>query len=288
MKHRSTSRFGVVQLMVMATATVAMVSPMPAAAAPVAIAPGGVRLVHGLRGVVADVYLDGVVVLQSFEVERSTDLINLPPGDHSVEVRLSGDSPSNPPILSGVVTLQSGQDWSVALHLSSDGVPMVSQFLEDNAAVAAGQTRIVVRHTAAAPPIDVTLSDAPIAAGLVNPGEAGSQVAAGTYQVAVKQAGTAEAIAPVQDVPFQEGTVNDMYLIGDQASGTLGWIGVQTSGLQSSPAIVQTGDSGLAHPARTDSSSSTLAVMGGGAVVLLATAGWRRRRLSRWQSGSAA
>ena len=90
------------------------------------------------------------------------------------------------------------------------------------------------------------LSAAPIASNLANPGEIAAQVAAGTYQVSVTQAGSTQVLAPAQDVPLQEGTANDMYFIGDVKTGTLGWIAVQTTGLQSAPLKVQTGNSGLA------------------------------------------
>ncbi len=39
---------------------------------------GMVRVVHGLRGLVADVYLDGTLVLPTFQPERSTDPLAIP------------------------------------------------------------------------------------------------------------------------------------------------------------------------------------------------------------------
>lgn len=227
----------------------------------------GVRFVHGLRGVVADVYLDGSVVLQTFQPERSTDLFAIAPGDHTVDVRLAGADPAAPPMLSGTLTVAAGQNWSAVLHLSADGRPALSEFADDDSPVAPGQTRVVVRHTAAAPAIDVRLGDVSVASGLTNPGEATNQVAAGTYQVSVTPAGAAQALAPVQDVPLQEGTANDMYLVGDQAAGTIGWIAVQTSGLESAPVKVQTGNSGLAATSPPDGAGPFVVL---GSVVALA------------------
>ena len=43
---------------------------------------GTVRVVHGLRGLVADVYLDGNLALPTFQPERATDPIAIPAGEH--------------------------------------------------------------------------------------------------------------------------------------------------------------------------------------------------------------
>ena len=48
---------------------------------------GTVRVVHELRGLVADVYLDGTLVLPTFQPERSTDPLAIPAGEHLVEIR---------------------------------------------------------------------------------------------------------------------------------------------------------------------------------------------------------
>jgi Domain of unknown function (DUF4397) len=205
-----------------------------------------VRVVHGIGGVVADVYFDSALVLQTFQPETSTDLFEVDAGPHTVDIRLAGSLAAAAPLLSGRVDITPGKTWSLVAHLAADGKPTLTAFADDVSQVPPGQTRVVIRHTAAAPPIDVLLSAAPIASNLANPGEISTQVAAGTYQVSVTQAGTAQALAPAQDVPFQEGTANDMYFIGDANAGTLGWIAVQTTGLQSAPLRVQTGNSGLA------------------------------------------
>lgn len=208
-----------------------------------------VRFVHGLRGVIADVYFDGAIVIQTFSPDRSSDWLTVTPGTHTIEVRIAGSLATSAPMLSGVVNSEAGQAWSIVLGLESTGVPAISQFLDDRTPVPAGQIRIVVRHVAAAPPIDVFLNENPIATDLANPNEVTQLVAAGTYQVAVTQTGTTDALAPLQNLPLDEGTSNDMYLVGDKTAGTLGWIAVQMTGLQTAPARVQTGDSGLADPA---------------------------------------
>jgi hypothetical protein len=219
------------------------------AAVPVASAAqtetGKVRVVHALRGVVADVYLDGQLVLQTFEPERTTDPLDLPAGAHQVDVRLAGTPATSTPAVSGTLNVVGGTSVSAVVHLSAAATPTMSVFPDEADTVGAGQTRVVVRHVAAAPAIDVRLNQEAVAANLVNTSEAATDVAAATYELSVTMAGSPEVLAPPQNVPLAEGTENTMYLIGDQATSTLAWIAVQQAGLQTPPAAVQTGNSGL-------------------------------------------
>jgi hypothetical protein len=209
-------------------------------------ATGSVRVVHGLRGVVADVYLDGALVLETFEPERTTEPLSLPAGPHQVDVRLAGSAPDSAPAVSGTLDVPAGGTVSAVVHLSGTSTPTMTVFTDEATPLAAGQTRVVVRHVAAAPAIDVRLNQQVVASNLANTGQAATDVAAATYEVSVATAGTPETITPAQNVPLTEGTANTMYLIGDQASATLAWIAVQQTGLQTPPAAVQTGNSEVA------------------------------------------
>lgn len=206
-------------------------------------AEGMVRVVHGLRGVVADVYLDGSLVLETFEPERTTDPLSLPAGPHQVEVRLAGTPADSAPAVAGTLNVPAGGNVSAVVHLSDAAAPTMTVYADTVAPVPAGQTRVVVRHAAAAPAVDVRLNQQVVATNLTNTGEAATDVAAATYEVSVASAGTPEVITPAQNVPLAEGTANTMYLIGDQASSTLAWIAVQQTGLDTPPAAVQTGNS---------------------------------------------
>jgi Domain of unknown function (DUF4397) len=207
---------------------------------------GSVRVVHALRGVVADVYLDGQLILETFEPERTTDPVDLPAGAHQVDVRLAGSPADSPPAVSGTLDVQGGAAVSAVVHLSAAAAPTMSVFPDEDQGVPAGQTRVVVRHVAAAPAIDVRLNQQEVATNVVNTGEAEAEVTPATYELSVTNTGTPDVLAPPQEVPLPEGTANTMYLIGDQATSTLAWIAVQQTGLQTPPAGVATGNSGLA------------------------------------------
>ena len=271
--RRSTSRAFVA--LFMATASIGLVPSSSGAAQ----ATGSVRVVHGLRGVVADVYLDGGLVLQTFEPERTTDALSLPAGPHQVDVRLAGSAADSTPAVSGTLNVPAGGSVSAVVHLSGQSTPTMTVFTDEMTQVPAGQTRVVVRHVAAAPPIDVRLNQQVVASNLANASQAETDVAPATYELAVGTAGTPGTITPPQNVPLPEGTANTMYLIGDQAASTLAWIAVQQAGLQTPPAAVQTGnsevaasDDGFVRPVWV---AAFMAAAGMGAYTLM-----RRRRLT--------
>jgi hypothetical protein len=203
---------------------------------------GHVRVVHGLRGLVADVYLDGTLVLPTFRPERATNPLPIPAGDHLVEIRQAGAAATDEPLLAQDVTVPAGFAGSLVAHLDAAGNPELTAYADDLSAVPAGQARVVVRHAAAARPVTVLLNDQATFPGLAPDSEADGTVAAGEYEVAVTPARGGQPLAAPERVEFAEGSANFMYLIGSQRDGTLGWAAVQVKNLQTAPARIQTGD----------------------------------------------
>lgn len=230
------------------TAAVAAVAAVALAVAPTQpaqaqdAATAFVRVVHGLRGLVADVYLNGQVVLPTFQPERSTEALSIPAGDHVVEIRAAGAAMTERPVLSEAVSVPAGFQGSLVAHLDGAGVPTVSLFADDLTALPAGQSRIVVRHTAATSDVSVLLNDRVLGGALRPRTETAQLISAGQYQLAVTAASGGVPLAPPQAVDYAEGTSNLMYLIGSQADDTLGWAVVRLTGLQTPPARIQTGD----------------------------------------------
>jgi Domain of unknown function (DUF4397) len=203
---------------------------------------GRVRVVHGLRGLVADVYVDGTLVLPTFRPERSTDPLPIPAGEHLVEIRQAGAAATDEPLLTQEVTVPAGFVGSLVAHLDANGEPKLTAYPDDLSAVPAGQSRVVVRHAAEARPVDVLLNDQAAFNRVAPDTEASGLVAAGPYEVAVTGARGGDPLAAPEQVEYTDGTANFMYLIGSQADGTLGWAAVRVRNLQTAPARIQTGD----------------------------------------------
>lgn len=220
----------------------AMTVPADARAQDAGEAPATVRVVHGLRGLVADVYLDGVLALPTFQPERATDPLTIPAGDHLVEVRTAGAPMTAPPELSRTITAPAGFVGSVVAHLDSAGAPTLTVFADDLTAVPAGQTRVVVRHAAASGAVDILVDDRPAVVALAPATEASPVVSPGEHRLSFAPASSPGVLGMPQRVAFGEGAAQFVYLIGSQAEGTLGWAAVQVTDLQTPPAMIQTGD----------------------------------------------
>lgn len=226
-------------------AGVAVVAAMSSGATALAAAPttGQVVIVHGVRGLVANVDVDGSRALSAFEPERTTDPLKLSAGTHSVVVRRANDATAAP-VLQNKVTVPAGGLVSAAVGLTPDGQPALTLFNERGPAVPAGKARLVVRHIAAAPTVQTTLDGRPLGNALSGgPQQASADLAAGKHSLTVTGEDGAPVLAP-QDVPLRAGTVTTVYLIGSVSESTLTWL-VRISDTRDL-AGVPTGTEGLA------------------------------------------
>lgn len=205
-----------------------------------------VTVVHGVPGLTVDVYVDGEAALEGFEPGTVTDPIELPAGDREIAVREAGAPADSAPAIEASATLEAGADVSVVAHLDGEGQPTLTVFSNDTSAIAAGEARVVVRHTAAAPEVDVLANGEPLLTVLTNPNEASGSVAAGTYSVAVAPAGTTDAVLGPTDLALEAGTAYTVYAVGSLEDESLDLLVSTQGGLAAGPSGVPSGDSGLA------------------------------------------
>jgi Domain of unknown function (DUF4397) len=204
--------------------------------------PGLIRVVHGIRGLVADIYLDGTLVLPTFQPERSTDPLEIPAGDHLIEIRAAGAAITEAALLTQTVTVPAGFQGSLVAHLDQTGAPTLTAFADDLTPVPAATSRLVVRHTAAAEGVNVLLNAEQALTDVAPAKEASAVVPSGPYEIAVTAVAGGAPLAPPENVEYPDGTANFMYLIGSEADNTLGWAAVQVGNLETAPLRIQTGD----------------------------------------------
>jgi hypothetical protein len=207
---------------------------------------GTVTVVHGVPGLTVDVYVNGEPTLEGFEPMTVTDPLELPAGDYDIEVRAAGEAADSEPAISGSASLPAGANASIVAHLDGEGSPTLSVFVNDVSPTAAGEGRLVVRHTAAAPAVDVLAGGEPLFEGLTNPNEAMADVPADTYAASVAAAGTTDPVIGPADVPVAEGQATIVYAIGSLEDDTLDVVVQTIGGLHSAPAEVPAGSGGLA------------------------------------------
>lgn len=210
-----------------------------------------VSVLHAVPGLTVDVYANGDELIPDFEPGTLTDPLSLPAGSYDLAVYADGDTPDNadPAIEANGVEVPAGANATVVAHLDEQGNPTLTPFVNDVSATAAGQARLVVRHTAAAPAVDVRADGDVLFGGLTNPNEEAGDVPAGTYSADVTLAGEDEPVLGPADLDLAEGTATIVYAWGSAEEGNLD-LAVQTiDGLHSSPAGVPSGETGEAAPA---------------------------------------
>jgi hypothetical protein len=207
-----------------------------------------VSVLHAVPGLTVDVYANGEELIPDFAPGTLTDPLTLPAGTYDLQVFADGDNPDNadPAIEAQGVEVPAGANATVVAHLDADGNPVLTPFVNDVSATAAGEARLVVRHTAAAPPVDVRADGEVLFPDLANPDEASGDVPAGSYSADVTLAGEDAAVLGPADVQLSEGTATIVYAWGSAEEGNLD-LAVQTiDGLHSSPSGVPGGETGAA------------------------------------------
>ena len=232
---------------------------VPQAAA--AAEPASVTVVHGLRGLVADVAVDGKVVLKGFAAERSTDPLPLPAGTHRVVIRSARDA-AGPPVIDTTVALVAGESRSLVAHLDTQGKPVLTSFRNDDAPIPAGQGRVVLRNTAAAPSVQIVVDGKALGAAVGSGAETDVLLPASSHTVAVMTPGGKATLLAAQTVAVPAGSSTLLYLIGSSRDSSLAWL-AQTliTGQTMAPAGVPTGTSGLKDPLPSDRTPGLVAAL---------------------------
>ncbi len=207
-----------------------------------------VSVLHAVPGLTVDVYANGEELIPDFAPGTLTDPLTLPAGTYDLQVFAAGDNPDNtdPAIEAQGVQVPAGANATVVAHLDADGNPVLTPYVNDVSATDPGQARLVVRHDAAAPPVDVRADGDVLFPDLANPDEASGDVPAGTYSADVTLAGENQTVIGPADLQLAEGTATIVYAWGSAEDGNLD-LAVQTiDGLHSAPSGVPGGETGAA------------------------------------------
>ena len=234
-----------------ALAVVGVVAAMSVASAlPAAAADGTVYVVHGIPGVTVDVYVNGTKTLPNFTPGTVAGPLTLPAGTYEVKIYAAGADPSTAtPVITQSVDLPAGANASLVAGLDASKTPKLFTFVNDVSAAPAGQGRLAVAHTPAAPAVDVLANGKPAFTNLTNGNEDKADLPAGTISASVVAAGTTSpALIGPADVSVVANVLTVVYAVGAPASGsTASTLGVVTQQipLAAHNASVPTGTSGL-------------------------------------------
>ena len=214
-----------------------------------AYAADGVKLsvLHAVPGLTVDVYVNGERTIDNFKPGTLAGPLDLDAGTYEVAITAAdADDDSDPAIGPVDLDLKAGGNYTAVAHLDEGGDPTATLFTNDTSKTDAGQGRLTVRHTAAAPAVDILAGGDAVISDLSNPDEKVLDLDAGTVEASVAAAGTTDPVIGPADVTVKEGMNTIVYAWGSLEDDNLK-LAVQTiSGLHSPPHGVNAGEAGLA------------------------------------------
>lgn len=216
------------------------------AAAPAYAADATVSVLHaipeGSGADVVDVYAGDAMLIDNF-TPGSLETLMVPEGTYDLAVFADGEGPGNGTAVleAAGVEVPGGANATVTANLDAEGNPALNVYVNDISEVAAGESRLTVRHIAAAPAVDVRADGAVIIENLVNPDEAIVAVPAGTYSADVVLAGTDTVALGPADLTLDEGTNTIVYAWGSAEAGNLALATQVIDGLDGAPTGVAAG-----------------------------------------------
>ncbi len=240
-----------------------------------------VSILHAVPGATVDVYANGKSLLTDFKPGTLTDPQHLPQGSYDIKIVKAGAGPKAAAVAElDNAKVPAGANLTVVAHLSAGGKPELSAYANDVSMVPAGKARLVVRHDAAAPAVDVRAGKQPVITGLQNPAEKSIVVPAGTVSADVVLAGTDKVAIGPADLNLKEGTTTIVYAWGSAADKSLALATQVISGMQQNPSGVPGGTGGQAATVGGPSPWTAAALVAGMAGLGLLVVRVARRRVT--------
>ena len=183
---------------------------------------GKVTVVHAVPDLTVDVYANEGLLLEDFAPGTITAPVALDPDEYHVEITPANSSDV---ALSATVPVSEGTDAAGVAYLTESGDPTLGLFANDQSRIKRTKARVTVRHTAAAPQVDVRAKIdgtwVSVFEDLPNGEQATGQLKARTYKVDVVLAGTDTRVLGPVKLDLERRTHYYVYAWGSAADGNL-------------------------------------------------------------------
>ncbi|MFC7547513.1 DUF4397 domain-containing protein [Plantactinospora sp. GCM10030261] len=239
-------------------------------ATPAYAASSKVSVVHGIPDQPVDVYVNGEKTISDFKPGAVAGPLDLEEGSYDIALTKPGEPIAQAILKADDAQVPGGANISIAAHLDASGQPKITPFANDVSRLGAGEARLIVRHTAAAPAVDVRAGGEPVFEDLTNPNEAKADIKAGNVEADVVLAGTDTVAIGPESLTLAEGTATIVYAIGSAEAQSLTLVAQTIEGLHSAPGGVPSGTGGQAGTGLTTwwyalAAAGVLLLVGGGA-----------------------
>jgi hypothetical protein len=231
-----------------------------------------VHLIHGIPDTDVDLAAGGAVVIPGFSFGDTQDLSGFAGTTlEGLQVLLAGTD--TVAIDVGDFAVPAAGNFTAIAHLDGDGTPTVSVFENDTSTIDAGNGRLVVRHAAFAPEVDILANGSAAFSNVANGAEGSADLPAGTITAEVVPAGATEpvVIGPA-DLPIAEGASLIVYAVGSLDADNLSVLTEVINDLGAVPNVVNTGNSPVESSSFPTAAFVAVAMLG-----FVALAGARRQ-----------
>ncbi len=203
-------------------------------------------VLHAVPATPVDVYVNGALTLDDFQPSDLAGPLDLAAGTYTVAITAADAADASAPVIGPIdLELAANTSYTAVAHLNPAGDPTATLFTNDLSKTEAGQGRLTVRHTAAAPAVDVLAGGAPVISGLTNPNEEILNLPVGTVSASVAAAGTTDPVIGPADVPVQDGVNTIVYAWGSLEDDNLQLAVQNITVPHSTPGGVNSGEAGL-------------------------------------------
>ena len=202
--------------------TVGLVAPAQAAPAGHSSGTAKVSVLHAVPKTPVDVYLNHKRILNDFQPGTLAGPLTVKAGTYTVSITAATAKNDKHPVIGPVkLKFAAHRDYTVAAHLTPAGKPTATLYLNTLKKTPKGEGRLIVRHIAAAPAVDVYANGALSMRHLTNPKQSKLNVPVGTYHVAVTLAGSKAPVIGPAPVKIKANADTIVYAWGSAAQGDL-------------------------------------------------------------------
>jgi uncharacterized protein DUF4397 len=178
------------------------------------------NVVHAIPGVDVEVCVNGEVAIPGFNPGEVVTGVGLPAGGYDIAIVPEGEACEASAILQAAdVELAGGRNYTAIAHLTEDGTPTLGLFRNNVRPLAQGSTRMTIRHTAAAPAVDVWANGRTVLEDVTNGATATLKVPAGVYAAWVSLPDEYAPVIGPAVLKLARGTAYQVYAWGSAASG---------------------------------------------------------------------
>jgi hypothetical protein len=200
---------------VAATLAVSMLGAGTASAADASL-----NVVHGIPGVDVEVCVNGAVAIPDFNPGEVVTGVALPAGSYDVKIVAAGDACDDAAILEATgIELASDKNYTAIAYLMEDGSPTLGLFTNNVKPLPKGTARLTVRHTAAAPAVDVWANGSVLLEDVPNGASATLKVPTGVYAAWVSLPNDFAPVIGPDVLKLTKGTAYQVYAWGSSSAG---------------------------------------------------------------------